>query len=63
MQTQLLRSLMVLNGYSIKSLSAEMGITSKSLGDKLNSKQDFWLHEVQKIKTVLKIEDADKVFF
>lgn len=62
--TRLLRAQMVLRGYTINSLSKEIGISSKTLSTKLNSSPEkFTQGEMQKMVSILKIKNPIEIFF
>ena len=63
-KTNLLRAQMALYGYTITRLAKELGITTKTLSVKINhTPGNFTQNEIQKIVTILKIEDPMQIFF
>lgn len=59
--TAKLKSIMVLCGFTQKTLATEMNIGVTSLNEKINNKQVFRCDEVDKICEVLQITDAEEM--
>ena len=63
-KTNLLRAQMVIYGYTMARLAKEIGITNKTLSVKVNhTPGNFTQDEIQKIVTILKIENPAQIFF
>lgn len=65
MNVNALKAKMVLNGDTIESLATKIGITSRSLGGKLNGDVQFKLGELGKIKELYKLsaKEFEEIFF
>ncbi|MBU3195696.1 helix-turn-helix domain-containing protein [Clostridium algidicarnis] len=62
--TRMIRAQMALHGYTINSLSKELGISAKTLSTRLNvSPENFTQMQIQKMITTLKIQEPMKIFF
>ena len=63
MNTRKLRAKMVLEGVSMREMSASMGISVSALYRKLNGKSEFTRPEISKAIQALKIDNPADVFF
>ena len=63
MQTYKLKSYMALHGRTIVSLAESVGITSKTMSEKINGKSDFTVKEAKLITELLEIENPLEIFF
>ena len=67
MNTKLLRSIMVLHDATDKSLAEELGISAKSVNNKINERDgaEFKQSEIATIKKLFRLSDAEvtEIFF
>ena len=63
MKTDLLKLELYKQKISQAQLAKKIGISEKALSQKIQGKQDFWLHEVKEICFHLNIDDIRKFFF
>lgn len=62
--TKLLKSYIVKNGFTQDEVAKKVGMSYQSLSDKINNKTQFKVNEVSNLCEVLGIEtDRDKIFF
>lgn len=57
-----LKALMLLNGFTQRSLALNLGLSKQALNQKLNNKRAFKLHEILKICDLLKINDLQQCY-
>lgn len=63
-KTNLLKAQMAIYGYTFTRLAKEIGVTRKTLSVKINhTPGNFTQDEIQKIVTILKIENPAQIFF
>ncbi|MBQ9744498.1 MAG: toxin-antitoxin system, antitoxin component, Xre family protein [Clostridia bacterium] len=64
-KTDKLQGKMREKGYTIKSLSAQMGLSPTGLFNKIHNKKEFFISEVQVIGDVLKLsnDELQDIFF
>ena len=63
MQANIMKSYLALRGYTIGKLAKELGISAKSLSEKINGKHEFTITEAKTICKILTIEDPVEIFF
>ncbi len=65
MNINLLKSKIIENGFTQKSLSSAMGISVNTLNKKILLQSSFTVGDVRKLKEILKlsIEDVNNIFF
>ncbi len=62
--TKLLKSYFVKNGFTQEEIAKKIGISSQSLSDKINNKVQFKVDEVSSLCEILEItHDKDNIFF
>ena len=62
--TKLLKSYFVKNGFTQEEIAKKIGISSQSLSDKINHKVQFKVDEVSSLCEILEItHDKDNIFF
>lgn len=63
--TKVLQGKMRENGYTLKSLSKFIGLSSTTLFNKVHGKKEFLISEVRALRTALDLSDADvqEIFF
>lgn len=63
--TTLLKSVMVLRGFTIKSLARVVGMSTSSMSYKINNHRDFSISEVAAIKEAMNLSasERDEIFF
>ena len=65
MNTNLFRAKMAENGISVAALSDELGLSHRSVYDRLNGKAVFSVKEIQHLKKIwnLSADDINAIFF
>jgi len=61
--TKNLKAQIILNGYRLKDVAKELGITPQGLSAKIHNKSEFRASEIQTLCNILHIEDKDEYFF
>lgn len=62
--TKLLKSYFVKNGFTQEEIAKKIGISYQSLSDKINNKVQFKVDEVSSLCEILEItHDKDNIFF
>lgn len=62
--TQMIRAQMTLHGYTVHTLAKELGVSSKTLSDRLNnSPEKLTQEQIQKMVSILKITNPMDIFF
>ena len=63
MQVYKLKSYMALHGQTIIALAKFVGLSSKTMSEKINGKSDFTVKEAKLITELLEIENPLEIFF
>jgi len=63
MQTNKLKSYMALHGQTIVALAESVGLSSKTMSEKINGKADFTVKEAKLVTELLEIENPMEIFF
>ena len=63
MQTYKLKSYMALHGQTIVALAKSVGLSSKTMSEKINGRSDFTVREAKMVTELLKIENPLEIFF
>lgn len=63
MQANVFKAYLALRGYTIRRLAKEMGISPKTLSEKIKGKYDFTMTEAKTICTILEIDKPGDIFF